>query len=198
MLRKFIWDQLTLQSPDGAARHLTNIQLFSDPVYVHPSASATFYAPSDLSGVGGMHRERIRAVPRWHKDGRPRYDCVLVETDPDLPGMRGLDVARVFAFLSFRFHGKRYPCALVHWFSRVGEEPDEQTGMWIVKPDVTHDGSTSMSIIHLDCISRGAHLIPVYGQDFIPTTLKIYHSLDLFHSFYVNKYADHHTFEIVF
>ncbi|KAJ7112742.1 hypothetical protein C8R43DRAFT_827962, partial [Mycena crocata] len=33
-------------------------------VKVFPSAVATFYAPSDQSGIGGLLHERIRAV-RW-------------------------------------------------------------------------------------------------------------------------------------
>lgn len=43
------------------------------------------------------------------------------------------DVARVRLFFSFRFCGKFYPCALVHWYSRIGDSPDEDTGMWRVR-----------------------------------------------------------------
>ncbi|KAF8889238.1 hypothetical protein BD779DRAFT_1611042 [Infundibulicybe gibba] len=32
---------------------------------VFHSAVATYYAPSDYSGIGGMHRQRIRSVPSW-------------------------------------------------------------------------------------------------------------------------------------
>src|SRR6266567_488792 len=32
-------------------------------------------------------------------------------------------------------HGIEYPCALVRWFSRVGDSPDDHTGMWVVQPD---------------------------------------------------------------
>ncbi|KAH9973152.1 hypothetical protein BJV74DRAFT_782807 [Russula compacta] len=34
-------------------------------VKVFHSALATYHTPSDLSGIGGMHHEWIRAVPSW-------------------------------------------------------------------------------------------------------------------------------------
>ncbi|OJT09332.1 hypothetical protein TRAPUB_14211, partial [Trametes pubescens] len=43
---------------------------------LHLSASATFLAPSELCGPGGMHREMIRCNPTWFKE-IPRYDTVL-------------------------------------------------------------------------------------------------------------------------
>ncbi|KAG6818469.1 hypothetical protein H0H93_004738 [Arthromyces matolae] len=45
-------------------------------IRVFPSASATFFAPSNPSGVHGMFRERIRATPAWRR-GPARYDCVF-------------------------------------------------------------------------------------------------------------------------
>jgi hypothetical protein len=144
-----------------------------------------------------MRRERIRAVPTWRK-GPGRYDCVFTETDPSLKGMRGLDIARVHLLFSFKYDDKTYPCALVRWYSRVGDEPDEDTGMWIVEPDFNDDGSPSEAVIHLDCILRAALLIGVYGDRFVVRTLTLHDSLDSFDSFYVNKFADHHAFEIAF
>lgn len=35
---------------------------FNAHLLVFNSAVATYYAPSDLSGIGGMHREQIQAV----------------------------------------------------------------------------------------------------------------------------------------
>ncbi|KAJ6579797.1 hypothetical protein B0H10DRAFT_1742518, partial [Mycena sp. CBHHK59/15] len=91
-------------------------------VKVFPSAVATFYAPSDQSGIGGLLRERIRAVRSWH-GGAPRHDCIYVEQDPEQPGFRGLLAARVLLFMSFKHAGLEYPCALVTWFSTIGNEP---------------------------------------------------------------------------
>jgi hypothetical protein len=63
-----------------------------------------------------------------------------------------------------------------------------------VKPDSDYP----TLIIHLDCILRGVHLIGVAGQDFIPKDLTYHNSLDAFQSFYISKYADYHSHEIVF
>jgi hypothetical protein len=174
---------------------LDELPSFHEKISLYPSAVATFYAPSDISGVGGMRRERIRAVPTWRKAGS-RYDCIFVNTDSNAPGMQGLEVARVRQFFSFNSGGVFYPCALVQWFSLVADEPDEDTGMWIVEPDFKFDGSRHMDIIHLDTIVRAAHLLGVCGDDFVPRYLSYNNSLDIFHSFYVNKFADHHAFEI--
>ncbi|KAG1856602.1 hypothetical protein C8R48DRAFT_749163 [Suillus tomentosus] len=164
-------------------------------LYVFNSATATFYAPSDPSGVGGMRREQVRACPLW-QNVYPRNDCVFISTDTDLEGMRGLEIARVKCFFSFKYLGKKYPCVLIQWFDKIGDCPDEDTGMWMVRPGVLEDGSPNLSVIHIDTVYRAAHLMPVYGPDFIPHTLKFYHSYDAFRSFYVNRYADHHAFEI--
>jgi hypothetical protein len=70
--------------------------------------------------------------------------------------------------------------------------------MWVVEPDSHPDGSAFTTIIHLDSILRTAHLIPVYGQDTIPTGILLAYLLEVFYLYYVNKYIDHHTFEIAF
>jgi len=165
-------------------------------ISLHPSAVATFYAPSDVCGIGGMHSERIRAVPTWRKAG-PRYDCVFVNIDSSVPGMRGLDVARIRQFFSFKTGGKYYPCAFVQWLPRIGDEPDEETGLWEVW-GVHHGEAPHMDIIHVDTIIRAAHLIGVYGEDFVPVQLSFHEALNAFHSFYVNKFIDHHASEIAF
>ena len=55
-----------------------------------------------------------------------------------------------------------------------------------------------IDIIHLDTIVCSAHLIAVYGDNFILKEIPLCYILDLFHSNYVNKYIDHHAFEIAF
>jgi hypothetical protein len=144
-----------------------------------------------------MRREVIRSTPCW-RGREERRDCVFVERDVEAKGMRGLDVVRVLAFLSFDVDGVHYPSALVQWFTHVSEEPDDLTGMWMVQPEQSADGSPVISIIHTDCILRGAHLIPIFGQDFIPSGLHFSDSLDAFAAFYVNRFIDHHAFEILF
>lgn len=138
-----------------------------------------------------MRRQRLRAMPRWRKDGA-RYDCVFVEKDSLIQGMRGLDVCQVLIFFSFRFQGNLFPCALVRWFKPVGDAPCENTGMWIVEPQI------ATSVINLNCVLCGAHLIPVFGRGFVPDKLHFSDSLRAFRTFYVNKFADHHSHEVAF
>ncbi|KAJ7724780.1 hypothetical protein B0H16DRAFT_289198 [Mycena metata] len=170
---------------------------FVGKIKVFPSALATFYAPSDQSGIGGMYRERIRAVRSW-RGGPPRRDCVFVEHDTTQAGFRGLHAARVIAFLSVAAGGSTYPCALVTWFSPIGDAPCPDVGMWMVEPDLDREGKRETSLIHLDAILRAAHLVPIYGDHPVPRHFKHTRSLDLFAAFYINKYADHHSHEIAF
>jgi hypothetical protein len=100
---------------------------------------------------------------------------------------------------SFTYAGTYYPCALVHWFAHVGDNPDEDTGLWMVKPD--HDAvddSPHVAVIHLDTVLRCAHLIGVYGSDILLKDMSYTDSLDAFRSFYVNKFIDHHAFQIAY
>ncbi|KAG2737246.1 hypothetical protein P692DRAFT_20762147 [Suillus brevipes Sb2] len=143
-----------------------------------------------------MRREHIRSCPSW-RNGPARYDCVFINAHPELEGMRGLEVARALCFFSFKYRWVLYECAVVHWFDVVGDAPDEDTGMWIVQPSF-NGRSLNISVIHINAIYRAAHLLPIYGTDNIPRNLNFYHSLDAFRAFYVNKFADHHTFEIAF
>ncbi|KAF8488275.1 hypothetical protein F5888DRAFT_1796370 [Russula emetica] len=190
LIRQFLHGQL---HPDSEAQSLISVDDTlnalpdfhnSEKISVYNSASVTFYAPSDLSGIGGMRRERPS-----------RYDCVFVVTDDTAEGMRSLDVARVQLLFSFTYADTYYPCALVHWFLRVGDNPDEDTGLWMVEPDRdAADGSPHAAVIHLDTVFRAAHLIGVYGSDFLPKDLSFTDSLDAFRLFYVNKFIDNHAF----
>ncbi|KAH7905684.1 hypothetical protein BJ138DRAFT_1138203 [Hygrophoropsis aurantiaca] len=195
-VRYFLHTQIHPEDPRSASEiALSKLPCLEDKISVFHSAGATFYAPSDPSGIGGMKREHIRTTPLWHKL-YPRYDCVFVNMDPGLDGMRGLDVARFLCFFSLTFEDKVYPAAVVHWFARIGDEPDEDTGMWKVEPCFNEDASRHISVIHVDMIFCAAHLIPVYGSKPLPKGIKHYHLYDLFNAYYVNKHADHHTFTI--
>ncbi|TFY56705.1 hypothetical protein EVJ58_g7473 [Rhodofomes roseus] len=177
-----------------------DVHRFNDPdiqLTVYPSAVATFYAPGDPSGTGGMRREWIRATPSWRK-GPARYDCAYVTQDPDLAGFRSLHAVRVRLFFSFSFMGVYYPCALVEWFIPVGDEADDVTGMWIVEPEIDEDGRRPCEIIHLDTVLRAAHLPPVYGDQFIPRDLTAEYTLDAFRAYYINKFVDYHGHQHLF
>ncbi|KZT19778.1 hypothetical protein NEOLEDRAFT_1077191 [Neolentinus lepideus HHB14362 ss-1] len=192
LLRQFIRDQLNSEMP---SLHLTKLPEFTDPIYVHYSAAATFYAPSDPSGIQGMRKEHIRATPSW-RGGPPCFDCVLVksgvqsEDSPHPP----YDIARVFMFFSFTFCDIQYQCALVHWYEWLEDHPDEDTGMWVVG---RRGGKAALTIIPLQRILQAIHLIPMFGTHHVTRTLTAAKSLDEYCIFYVNKYADHHAFELL-
>jgi len=196
LLRRFLFEQL---SPDDPRTPfdipLAECPRFDGKIQVFNSASSTFYAPSDRSGIGGMRREHIRACPLWRNEA-PRNDCVFVNTDAGVQGMADMDIARILCFFSFTFETVLFSCAVIHWFDKTTDKPDEDTGMWTVKPSFNADRSSVFGIIHIDSIYRAAHLIPIYGTQTIPRELKHYNSYDAFRTFYVNRFADHHAFEI--
>jgi hypothetical protein len=89
---------------------------------------------------------------------------------------RGLLVAQVHAL--FRIKPKHtccsqrsYPCAVASWFRTVGNSPCPNTGMWIVEHEVIH-GKKPKSIIHVDTILRGAHLIGIAGDSVVPDDME--------------------------
>lgn len=139
-----------------------------------------------------MIRERIRSTHRW-LNGPARRDCVYVEHEPNLAGFRGMYVAQVSAFIKFTYKRTVFPCAIVKWFSAVGDAPCPNTGMWVVQRD-----SHQHDLIHLDTVVRAAHLIGIAGQSTIPREFEPSDSLNAFKTFYVNKYVDYHAHEIAF
>lgn len=168
-------------------------------VYTYPSAIATFYAPSDLSGIGGGLRERIRCAPEW-RNGTARHDCVFVRCDPNvpLPDFHGLRVAQVKAFLKLKHNRFSHSCALVSWFKVVGNSPCDQTGMWIVTREIGQTRQPALGLINIDSIVRSAHLIGIAGSHLVPYEVDHTNALEAFKTFYVNKYIDYHTYEVVF
>ncbi|KAG6328870.1 hypothetical protein ID866_10219 [Astraeus odoratus] len=145
-----------------------------------------------------MHCDIICATPSWC-NGPAHYDCVFVENGGvDEDGFRGVLVARVLSFLSFTYREEEHVCTFVEWFLPVDEEPDEETGMWIVAPEFNPWGSRVWSVIALNIILCGAHLIGVYGDRFLCSDSHYSQSLDSFDTYYVNKFIDHHTHALVF
>lgn len=188
-----------LQTPTNTT---STLLLLNQPITVYPSALATFYAPSDICGTGGMRSERIRAIPAW-RGGPGRYDCVLIRDNPDQldgrGGFRSYSVGRVRLFFTFTMLRTQFSCALVHNYSPIDDHPDENTGMWIVQR-ATSMHRPQARVIPLDLILRAVHLIPVYGYEkaVLGKTHAPEHSLDDFEWFYVNKFVDHHAYEVLF
>ena len=193
LLRKFLFEQLCDNTalPQGAHPRIDG------RINVFYSAVATFYAPSDISGITGMWHEHIRATSSWRK-GHTCYDTVLVNSNPKVGGVRGFEVARVFLFFSFWHENKEYPCGLIQWYSHVGSEPDEDTGLWMVKLDTDDSGDPHLAIIHVDSIYRAVHLLPAHqNSTFVERTITMHSSLDTFQLFYINRFADHQSFEVL-
>ncbi|KAG2029452.1 hypothetical protein BDR03DRAFT_936837 [Suillus americanus] len=176
MIQQFLYDQLHIGDHEAPDFDPVTAPAFMGQVSVFSSAAASFHAPSDLSGTGGMRHEHIWATTTW-RGGPARNDCVFVSTNQEVNcGLDGLAIARVLCFLGFN------------------RDPD--TGMYIVVPSTTDDGTLDISIIHIDCIFRAAHLIPIYGTNSLPRKITPHDSYNVFHAYYINKYADHHAFEI--
>ena len=118
LVQRFLFDQLNHNEPPVVEQPWANLPVIQSKFLVYHSAHAIFYAPSNVSGSHGMHRQIIWSTPSWHQKG-PQYDCVLVVEDQDKPGMRGMIVGRVRTFLSFSYDDTVYPCALIDRFKRV-------------------------------------------------------------------------------
>ena len=67
-----------------------------------------------------------------------------------------------------------------------------QVLMWMVRRDDEYD------LVHIDAIIHAAHLIGIAGDSAIPHGLLPSHTIDVFKTFYVNKFIDYHTFELAF
>ncbi|KAH9987753.1 hypothetical protein BJV74DRAFT_491980, partial [Russula compacta] len=195
-LRRFLYDYIypdsNVSSADIDIEQCPNV---TSHIHVYHSAVAYFFAPSDLCGTGGMHQERIRSNPNWHGE-YARYDTVFIATGSEADPMLGMTIGRVLLFFSFTLGDEPIPCALVHWLI-PGNIPDDDTGMWVVQPEFEGNGRRSLSVVHLDSIARGAHLLPVYGSSFLPEDFDFSDSLDAFHAYFVNNCIDHHSHEFL-
>ncbi|KAL6310193.1 hypothetical protein BKA93DRAFT_722154, partial [Sparassis latifolia] len=162
-------------------------------VYIVYTVVATYFAPSDPSGIGGMQREYIHVTPSWWCAGM-HFDCSFIKSPSTDDGVDAFEVARILLFFTIHFRDVQYSCALIRWYELVNDRPDRDTGMWIVRPRTDDDG---ISVIHVDSIICAAHLIPVFDGR-VPRRLMEHHSLDVYNQFYVNKYIDHHAFYMLF
>ena len=148
-----------------------------------------------------MRKERVRATPSW-RNGGGRYDTVFLKLNNRQRGFRALGLARLHLLFYFHYSDVPYLCALVDDFVVVGNQPDENTGLWRVKHSINPYNRHQVSrIIPLQDIRRTAHLIPVFrGTDLVPNHSIPETTLDSMRSgeFYVNKYVDHDAFETAF
>ncbi|KAF9548973.1 hypothetical protein CPC08DRAFT_715543 [Agrocybe pediades] len=195
-LRRFLYSKV---HPEEEVNSNTVIDHNANPLYqgrisVYHSATAVFYAPSDLCGPGGMHRQRIRSSPSFF--GHSRRDTVFVLLDESKPGMEGMEIGRVLLFFAFEYRSITYECALINWFVH-GDAPDDDTGMWTCELECDSDGVPTTEVIDVNTIARGAHLIPIFGDSRVPDNFSHHDALDSYNSFFVNHYVDHHAHEFI-
>ena len=175
LIQEFIYEQ---QHPGSSACDITNLPQFYEKITIHTTAIATFHAPSDLSGVGGMKHEHIHAVGHWRKDPGC-YDTMIINTasnnasdntgDLSVHGILGLEVACAHLFFLFALDGVKYQCTLVHWFSHTTNMLHNITGIHVVKPDCLPNSWPATAVIHLDAVFREAHLLPVFSAHPTPS-----------------------------
>ena len=158
------------------------------------SATCVYFPLSDRHGIAPK-REILRATPSW-RNSSPRHDTVFVKTGL-APGPHGLSVARLHILFSFMKSNTRHDVALIQWYSYIGDSPDEDMGMWVVEKEKRNDGLPIINLIYIDAIVRSCHLLPIYGRGMVPRQVTHMTSLDCFQAYYVNKFADHHSFELL-
>ena len=131
LIHKFLAEQLHPDAP--------GIPLIQNngKIHIFYSAAATFHAPSDPSGIQSMQCEQICTAPAW-RNGAPHYDCAFINCRSEDGPLHGLEVCRVFLFFSFSHRDTLFLCALIQWYSFIGDEPDEETGMWMVEIGRAH------------------------------------------------------------
>ena len=134
LIQEFVHHQ---HHPGSGTCNIPNLPPFYNKIIIHTAAVATFHAPSDLSGIGGIKHEHIHAVNHW-KNGPGHYDTLFINAaidnedqdgDSSVHGFLGLEIAQAHLFFSFTLEGVMYPCALVHWFSHAMDTPSDITSM---------------------------------------------------------------------
>ncbi|KAG1887460.1 uncharacterized protein F5891DRAFT_967151 [Suillus fuscotomentosus] len=78
MVRHFLFQQTRPDDPQDVSEiPIAGCPRYEGKILVFNSACSQFYAPSDISGIGGMWSEHIHACPMWWNEA-PRYDCAFV------------------------------------------------------------------------------------------------------------------------
>jgi hypothetical protein len=179
----------------------TDLPDFHGQLFIHTSAAAVYYAPSELAGTGGMHREMLRSTALWYRSYERRD--TLLYADPyadDGSPLEGMVVGRVLRFISFEHDEVSYACALVEVFELLRNEVDPITGMWMVRPrrhPARENGRRRLALVHTDHIFRACHLIGHYGTARMPVQFHFSRSHVAFRAFYLNHYADYHAHECI-
>ena len=158
------------------------------------SATCVYFPLSDCNGIAPK-REILRATLSW-RNSLPCHDMVLVKTGL-VPGPHGLSVAWLHLLFSFTKSNTCHNVALIQWYSYLGDSPDEDTGMWAIKKERESNGLPIIDFIYIDAIVQSCQLLPIYGRGMIPCQVTHMTSFNCFQAYYVNKFADHHLFELL-
>jgi len=94
-----------------------------------------------------------------------------------------MTIGRALLFFSFKFRGVSIPV-----LSSIGSL--RLTNQMRIpgcgsSAGIEGNGRRTLSIIHLDCVARAAHLLPVYGSSFLPEDFHFADSLDVFRAYFV-------------
>ena len=125
LTRRFLYYQLNPSltiDPDNLPLAVCPV-IWDSKVSVFYLATATFCAPSNPSGPGGMCRKAIHSTHYWSRGNIPglHHECVFVDVGNPGVGMQGLLVARVYLFFKFPYGSVKYPCTLMCWYSTSNE-----------------------------------------------------------------------------
>ncbi|KAH8988449.1 hypothetical protein EDB86DRAFT_2808336, partial [Lactarius hatsudake] len=147
-----------------------------------------------------LRREQIRSTRSW-RGGPCGMTWVLVNM-----GDGGTRLSQClamppleFVFFSLEHSGENFPAVLVWWYtlSDSSGHRDGVTGMWLVKREYNRDQKPHLAVVHIDTIFRAVHLLPTLDGPNATKGFSYTDTLDSYAIFYVNKYADHHSFEIL-
>ena len=101
LMQIFLYDQVYSNSKIPSCLILLGSLLMIDgKIEVFNFAIATFCAPSDISGITGMHHKHIQVTSLW-RNGPAHYDTVLINSNPDIDGAYGFKIAHVLLFFAF-------------------------------------------------------------------------------------------------
>ena len=68
--------------------------------------------------------------------------------------------------------------------------------MWLVEREYRNE-QPLLQVVHVDTILRTVHLLPYFGRKRVSQAITQDNSLDKYPIYYVNRFADHHSFEIL-
>ncbi|KAH9011447.1 hypothetical protein EDB85DRAFT_2076961 [Lactarius pseudohatsudake] len=144
----------------------------------------------------------VRGLPVSNKKVSLFHSASSIFLAPSDPcGIHGLRREQIRSTWSWRGgpawgNISRSACMVVYSLDDSGHR-DEATGMWLVEREYNRDQKPHLAVIHIDTIFRAVHLLPYFGQEHVRKRFSYTDTLDSYANFYVNKYADHHSFEIL-